>query len=158
MAQSGSHFDRLLQHHLQERQAAHLLRSRRTVKPIDAVHVEIDGRHCVNFCSNNYLGLTRHPKIRLAVEEAIRTHGVGSGAAGLITGHSDLHASAEVAIAQWKKTQSSVLLSSGYQANHAAIQTLARMSRQLMQRQVHITPVSSETGAGLFLCRDGVKK
>ena len=42
---------------------SHLLRERRVVRPIDAAHVEIDGRVCVNFCSNNYLGLTHHRRL-----------------------------------------------------------------------------------------------
>src|SRR5271168_2400013 len=81
-----------------------LLRKRRVVRPIDATHVEIDGRVCVNFCSNNYLGLTHHPRVMEAMRKSIEANGVGAGAAGLISGYSPQHASAETAIARLKGT------------------------------------------------------
>jgi 8-amino-7-oxononanoate synthase len=104
-----------------------LLRERRVVKPIDAVHVEIDGRTCVNFCSNNYLGLTHHPRLISAMWDSCQS--TGAGAAALISGFTPHHAAAEKAIAAWKSTQSAVLLPSGYQANHAAVQTLAALGK-----------------------------
>jgi 8-amino-7-oxononanoate synthase len=102
---------------------AKLYRQPRIVRPIDATHVEIDGRSLVNFASNNYLGLTHHPKVVSAVRDA-----VGSGAAPLITGYTPSHASAERTVATWKQTGAAVLLPSGYQANLAAVQTLAAMA------------------------------
>ncbi|HTW95477.1 MAG TPA: 8-amino-7-oxononanoate synthase [Tepidisphaeraceae bacterium] len=130
MARISSQYEQLLLQQLQARQDAGLLRSRRIVKPIDSVHLEIDGRPCVNFCSNDYLGLTHHPRLIAAIERALHTHGAGSGAAGLISGFGPLHAEAEKTIAQWKKMQSCVLLPSGYQANCAAIQTLSALIKQ----------------------------
>src|SRR4051794_5223451 len=97
-------------------------RQRQAVAPIDATHLGIDGREYVNFASNNYLGLTHHPRIRAAIESAVASFGAGSGAAGLITGYTDLHVRAEAALASWKGTEAAVLLPSGYQANFAAIQ------------------------------------
>lgn len=106
-----------------------LLRHRRVVRPIDAVHVEIDGRVCVNFCSNNYLGLTHHPRVVGALRTGAEEFGAGAGAAGLISGFSPQHAATEAAIARWKSTEAAVLLPSGYQANLAAVQTLAALGR-----------------------------
>jgi 8-amino-7-oxononanoate synthase len=106
-----------------------LLRSRRIVRPIDAAHVEIDGRVCVNFCSNDYLGLTHHPKLVGAMRKEAEVSGAGAGAAPLISGYSPQHAATETAIARWKQTESAVLLPSGYQANLAAIQTLAALGK-----------------------------
>jgi len=108
---------------------SHLLRQRRVARPIDAAHVEIDGRVCVNFSSNNYLGLTHHPRLAGAMRKATETLGAGAGAAPLISGYSPAHAAAESAIARWKETESAVLLPSGYQANLAAIQTLAALGK-----------------------------
>jgi len=104
------------------------LRIRRPVKVLDACHVEIDGQRLVNFASNNYLGLTHHPRVIAAFQSAVQMYGTGSGAAALITGHSELHASAERAIAAWKGTESAVLLGSGYVANLAAVQMLSAVS------------------------------
>ena len=122
-------FDSLLKDELSRLDELHQLRQRRIVKPIDAVRVEIDGRTCINFCSNNYLGLTHHRRVIAALKFAAETFGAGAGAAGLISGFSPQHAAAEVAIAQWKGTESAILLPSGYQANHAAIQTLAALGK-----------------------------
>ena len=116
--------ERVLKAALESRRAQHLERRRRVVTPIDAVHVEIDGRRLVNFCSNNYLGLTHHPKVMEAVATATRDHGAGAAASGLISGYTAAHASAEAALAAWKGTDAAVLLPSGYQANHAAVQTV----------------------------------
>ncbi len=123
-APSGS-WDRLLQGDLAEVRAADLYRVRQLVRPLDAVHVEIAGRRLVNFASNNYLGLTHHPHVINALTRCARRDGAGSGAASLISGWTPAHASAEARLARWKGVESAVLLSSGYQANHAAIQTIA---------------------------------
>ncbi len=122
-------FSDALRHALSKRQASDLLRKRRLITPIDAVHVEIDGRPFTNFASNNYLGLTHHPKIVAAVHNANTHLGLGSGASALITGHTPAHAAAEASIAQWKSAQAAVLLPSGYQATHAAIQTFAALAK-----------------------------
>lgn len=122
-------FDSLLDDELSRLGAAHLLRKRRIVKVIDAVNVEIDGRVCVNFCSNNYLGLTHHPRVVAALCKSAESCGAGAGAAALISGYSPQHAEAESAIARWKGTESALLLPSGHQANLAAIQTLAAIGK-----------------------------
>src|SRR3954465_9005759 len=98
--------DHILSAALAARRDANLLRTRQVVRPLDAVHVEIDGRRLVNFSSNNYLGLTHHPKILRAITEAARDAGGGAAASGLISGYTDRHASAEAALAKWKGTES----------------------------------------------------
>jgi 8-amino-7-oxononanoate synthase len=120
--------DRLITSLLEDRRAAGRLRQLTPVQALDATHVQIGDRQFVNFCSNNYLGLSRHPRIIAAVESALRETGWGSGAAGLICGHTPLHESAQRALVKWKQTEAAILLPSGYQANHAAVQTLAALS------------------------------
>jgi 8-amino-7-oxononanoate synthase len=104
-----------------------LLRRRQIVHSLDATHIEFEGKRYVNFASNDYLGLTHHPKMISAVRSAAQQFGVGSGAAALISGYTTEHAVAEREIAQWKHMQSAILLPSGYQANLAAVQTLGAM-------------------------------
>lgn len=126
MALTAGDLDQLIATELGERGKAHQLRARRAVEAISATRLRIDGREYVNFASNNYLGLTHHPQIidaaRTAAEE-----GVGAGAAALITGYTVAHLACEATVARWKGTGGAVLLPSGYQANHAAIQTLAAL-------------------------------
>jgi 8-amino-7-oxononanoate synthase len=130
LSQSAIKLDQLIASLLSERQAAGQLRQSRTVRPLDATHIEVTGRQCVNFCSNNYLGPNRHPRLLAAAEGAMRKAGFGSGAAALICGQTEFHSSAERALARWKKTPSAVLLPSGYQANHAAVQTFSAIAQR----------------------------
>lgn len=144
-----------LEEALNERYSAGLLRQRRPVQPIDATHVQIDGLRFINFASNNYLGLTHHPRLVEAVVQAAQQYGTGAGAAALISGYTDLHAQAEQALADWKRTEAAVLLPSGYQANHAAIQALAsatesigRPIRFLLDKLSHASLIDAVRGAG----------
>lgn len=114
----------LLQDDLNERSQCLQLRSRRALEQIDPVQVRIDGKTYVNFCSNNYLGLTHHPAL---LEAMRRSPAVGSGAAGLISGYSIELQQAENELASWKGYEASIILPSGYQSNLAAIQTLASL-------------------------------
>jgi 8-amino-7-oxononanoate synthase len=127
-AQSGQ-WERWIADELELVRSSDRHRSRQLVRPLDAVHVEIDGRRLVNFASNNYLGLTHHPAVIDALREAATSHGAGSGAAALISGYTPAHASAEGTLARWKGTQAAVLLPSGYQANLAAVQTIAAIAQ-----------------------------
>ncbi len=122
--------EQLINDDLAQRAAAHQLRRRRVLEIISPTRVRLDGVEYINFASNNYLGLTHHPRLIEAGRAALESAGAGSGAAGLITGHSAYHESAERAIAAWKGTQGAVILPSGYQANLAAIQTLAALNHR----------------------------
>src|ERR1700722_5503943 len=97
--------DPLLDAEFSRRQVTGRLRTRQVIKPIDSTHVEIRGRVLTNFCSNNYLGLTHHPRVIAALKAAADQSGAGAGAAGLISGYTPQHASAESAIAALKNTQ-----------------------------------------------------
>lgn len=144
-------WDRLVRQRLSRLEADHLHRRRRVVRPLDATHVEIDGRTYVNFASNNYLGLSHHPRVLEAAADALRLDGAGAGASPLVTGHGPAHASAERRIAQWKGTEAAVLLPSGYQANVAAVQTLAAVGgdvRFLLDKLVHASLVDAARVTG----------
>jgi 8-amino-7-oxononanoate synthase len=121
-------FFSLLQSSLDQRRSDVTFRSRRPVTILDSTHVEIDGRRLINFASNNYLGLTHHPLVHRAFERTAKSSGVGSGAAPLITGHSEHHALAERTLADWKQSENAVLLASGYTANLAAVQMLGSVA------------------------------
>src|SRR4051812_35719671 len=73
-------------------------RTRRIVRAIDSTHIEVDGKRCVNFASNDYLGLSFHAAIREAATRFVRDEHLGSGASPLVTGYGPRHASAEAAL------------------------------------------------------------
>jgi len=80
-----------------------------------------DRRTVVNLSSNNYLGLTTHPRLREAALEATRTLGVGSGSVRTIAGTMDVHMELERRLAAFKKTEAVVVFQSGFAANAGTV-------------------------------------
>jgi 8-amino-7-oxononanoate synthase len=87
--------------------------------------LSIDGRHVINFSSNNYLGLADHPLLQRAAARATAEHGFGAGASRLIAGNLTVHRMLELKISEWKRTDAALLFNSGYHANVGMIQGLA---------------------------------
>ncbi len=83
-----------------------------------------DGRKVINLSSNNYLGLTTHPKLRQRAVEAIEKYGVGSGAVRTIAGTMTLHLALEEKIARFKGVEASVVFQSGFTANAGTVQAI----------------------------------
>lgn len=96
-----------------------LRRRRRTARRLahDTAEIELDGRRCIDFCSNDYLGLSAHPRVTGAFIEAAREHGVGARASHLITGHQYPHDALEEALAAHTGRERALLFSTGYMAN-----------------------------------------
>src|SRR5947208_9725653 len=80
-----------------------------------------DGREVINLASNNYLGLTTHPKLREAALEGTRRYGVGSGAVRTISGTMSIHMQLEERIARFKNVEASVVFQSGFAANSGTV-------------------------------------
>jgi 8-amino-7-oxononanoate synthase len=136
-----------------------LRRRRRTVRRLsaDTADIELDGLSCVDFCSNDYLGLSAHPRVTEAFIEAARVHGVGARASHLITGHQTEHAALEEELADFTGRERAILFSTGYMANlglasalvkkggtvygdrlnHASLIDAGRMSRALLHHYPH---------------------
>jgi 8-amino-7-oxononanoate synthase len=107
----------------------HLRRTRRTVEafpvPDSRAEVVVNGKRLVDFCSNDYLGLARHPAIATAMGECAAQAGCGTGAAHLVTGHGTEHQRLEEELAEFTGRERALLFSTGYMANLAAVSTLA---------------------------------
>src|ERR1700734_3398946 len=80
-----------------------------------------DGKRVINLASNNYLGLTTHPKLREAALEATRKFGVGSGAVRTIAGTMKIHMDLEEKIAHFKNVEACVVFQSGFAANAGTV-------------------------------------
>ncbi|HUO60755.1 MAG TPA: glycine C-acetyltransferase [Candidatus Acidoferrales bacterium] len=83
-----------------------------------------DGRRVINLASNNYLGLTTHPKLREAALEATRKLGVGSGAVRTIAGTMRIHMELEEKIARFKNVEACVVFQSGFTANAGTVSAI----------------------------------
>ncbi len=93
----------------------------RVLEDEQAPECTFDGKHVINLASNNYLGLTTHPKLREAALEATRQYGVGSGAVRTIAGTMKIHMELEEKIARFKNVEASVVFQSGFTANSGTV-------------------------------------
>ena len=132
-----------------------------------AAESRFDGKDVINLASNNYLGLTTHPKLIEAAIEATRKYGAGSGAVRTISGTMDLHMQLEERIARFKNVEACVVFQSGFAANagtvaavltpedhiisdelnHASIIDGCRLSRA----KIHVFPHKDHAAAGGIL-------
>ncbi|HKX98998.1 MAG TPA: 8-amino-7-oxononanoate synthase [Steroidobacteraceae bacterium] len=96
-----------------------LRRRRRSVRRLahDTAEIELDGRRCIDFCSNDYLGISAHPRVVAALVAAATEHGVGARASHLVTGHQQAHDALEEALAAHTGRERALLFSTGYMAN-----------------------------------------
>ncbi len=101
-----------------------LYRSRRVIDSPQSVHLQLNGKAVINFCSNDYLGLANHPAIVQAFKNAADRYGVGSGSAHLICGHSTAHHALEDELAAFTGRERALLFSTGYMANIGVINAL----------------------------------
>jgi glycine C-acetyltransferase len=84
----------------------------------------VDGKKVLMFCSNNYLNLSNHPKLKEAAIEAIQSHGAGSGSVRPIAGNMDLHVELEKRLAKFKDAEASLVYQTGFAANSGLIPQL----------------------------------
>ncbi|MGA1995302.1 MAG: glycine C-acetyltransferase [Bryobacteraceae bacterium] len=96
----------------------------RILESASAAMSRFDGKEVINLASNNYLGLTTHPKLREAALEAVRRYGVGSGAVRTISGTMKLHMQLEERIAAFKNVEASVVFQSGFAANAGTVSAI----------------------------------
>jgi 8-amino-7-oxononanoate synthase len=111
---------------LSELKALGLHRRTRLVSGPQGPHVVLDGKPVLLLCSNNYLGLADHPRVREAAAEAAMRWGVGAGASRLVSGTMTVHRRLEERLAAFKGRQSALLFGSGFLANAGVIAALAR--------------------------------
>ena len=173
-----------LHDHLEQWRAEGTYQRLRILESESAAQSRFDGRQVINLASNNYLGLTTHPKLREAALEATRKYGVGSGAVRTIAGTMKIHMELEERIARFKNVEACVVFQSGFAANagtvsailgkedfiisdalnHASIIDGARLSRakilvfehkNVAQAEERLASVTSEPGKKLIIT-DGV--
>jgi 8-amino-7-oxononanoate synthase len=111
---------------LDELKASGLQRRTRLVSGPQGPHVLLDGKPVLLLCSNNYLGLADHPRVREAAADAAMRWGVGAGASRLVSGTMTIHRRLEERLAAFKGREAALLFGSGYLANMGTIAALAR--------------------------------
>ena len=126
-----------LQTDLEARSVAGLYRTRRVLPGPQSVEAVVDGRRCVSFCSNDYLGLANHPAVAAAMKAGIDRYGVGGGASHLVNGHSAAHHELEEALADFVGRPRAVLFSTGYMANLGAVSALMRKGDVVLEDRLN---------------------
>jgi 8-amino-7-oxononanoate synthase len=114
-----------LEQRLAELESDGLRRRLRTVEGPQGAQVLLDGRPVLMLCSNNYLGLADHPRLRRAAADAALRLGTSAGASRLISGTMSIHAELEARLAELKGKPAALLFGSGYLANAGTIAALA---------------------------------
>ncbi len=142
-----------------------LLRRRRILEGPQGMRVQVDGKVCTSYCSNDYLGLANHPDLIEAACLGARRFGVGAGASHLLCGHGSAHEAAEKALAEFVGLPAALLFSTGYMANigavsilagrndaifcdrlnHASLNDAALLSRAKLRRYPHLDMVALES-------------
>ena len=114
-----------LQNELQSIRVAGLYKNERLiVSPQDAVIRLASGQEVLNFCANNYLGLSNHPKLIQAASDALKTHGYGMSSVRFICGTTDLHKTLELKIAEFFGTEDTILYAACFDANGGIFEPL----------------------------------
>ncbi|NDD34970.1 MAG: glycine C-acetyltransferase [Flavobacteriia bacterium] len=114
-----------LQQELQAIQEQGLFKRERIIaSPQDAVITLTDGSEVLNFCANNYLGLSSHPKVLEAAHAALETHGFGMSSVRFICGTQDIHKTLEQKIAQFLHTEDTILYAAAFDANGGVFEPL----------------------------------
>jgi glycine C-acetyltransferase len=96
----------------------------RVLEDEQRAHTTFDGRSVVNLSSNNYLGLTTHPRLRERAMRALERYGVGTGSVRTIAGTMSIHVELERRLAEFKQTEATVVFQSGFTANAGTVSAL----------------------------------
>ena len=124
--QGTTHHDPLafLAREIEDLKAKHLFRPLRVMSSAQGPTCVIDGREVISLSSNDYLGLTHHPRLRKAALDAVGVYGVGAGAVRTIAGTMALHEELEAKLAEFKGTEAVLTFQSGFTANTGVIPTI----------------------------------
>lgn len=131
-----------------------LRRQLRTVEMTDGGRLTIDGKSLINFSSNNYLGLARHPHVLEAVKQVLDHWGVGATASRLISGTTVIHQDLERALAAYLQREAALVAPAGYMTNLAVITSLiSDGDAAIVDRLCHASLIDAVrlSGARLFV-------
>ncbi len=118
-----------IQQHLQEeleaiRESGLFKKERIITSPQEAVIQLESGEEVINFCANNYLGLSNHPEVVQAAKDALDSHGFGMSSVRFICGTQDIHKKLEAAIAEYYQTEDTILYAAAFDANGGLFEPL----------------------------------
>lgn len=134
---AAQRLDATLRDELETLKSRQLYRLRRIVEGPQQTELVLDGVHCLNFSSNDYLGLAAHPVLASAVRAALDSYGVGAGAAHLVTGHTRAHHALEEELAAFTGRPRALLFSTGYMANLGVASALLKRGDSVFEDRLN---------------------
>jgi glycine C-acetyltransferase len=139
-----------LQQELQEIKDAGLYKTERTITTPQAAEIStLEGGDVLNFCANNYLGLSSHPEVIEAAIETIRTHGFGLSSVRFICGTQDIHKELERKIAEFLGTEDSILYAAAFDANGGLFEPLLGAEDAIISDELNHASIID----GIRLCK-----
>lgn len=138
-----------LQKELNEIKSAGLSKQERIITSPQGAEITVNGKTVLNFCANNYLGLSSHPKVIEAAKEAIDTHGYGMSSVRFICGTQDLHKTLEQKISTFLGTEDTILYAAAFDANGGVFEPLFNEQDALISDELNHASIID----GVRLCK-----
>ncbi|CAN5452626.1 glycine C-acetyltransferase [soil metagenome] len=138
-----------LQKELEEIKSAGLYKQERIISTPQGAEITANGKAVLNFCANNYLGLSSHPKVIEAAKKAIDSHGYGMSSVRFICGTQDIHKELEEKISQFLGTENTILYAAAFDANGGVFEPLLNENDALISDELNHASIID----GVRLCK-----
>ncbi len=139
----------VLEKELKEIKEAGLYKQERIITTPQAADITANGKEVINFCANNYLGLSSHPEVIKAAHRAIDTHGYGMSSVRFICGTQDIHKELEQKIASFLGTEDTILYAAAFDANGGVFEPLLNEQDALISDELNHASIID----GIRLCK-----
>ncbi len=139
----------VLQKELEEIKSAGLYKQERIISSPQGADIIANGKPVINFCANNYLGLSSHPKVIEAAKKAIDTHGYGMSSVRFICGTQDIHKELEAKISSFLGTEDTILYAAAFDANGGVFEPLLNEQDAIISDELNHASIID----GVRLCK-----
>src|SRR5579872_119772 len=134
---------------LEEIKASGLFKTERVISSPQGAEIEVAGRKVLNFCANNYLGLSSHPKVIEAAKKTIDSHGYGMSSVRFICGTQDIHKELEQKISKFLATEETILYAAAFDANGGVFEPLLNEQDAIISDELNHASIID----GVRLCK-----
>lgn len=142
-------FVQRIKEELQSIEEAGLFKKERVITSEQGPEILVNGKKVLNFCANNYLGLSSHPKVIQAAHEAIDSHGYGMSSVRFICGTQDIHKTLERKIAEFLGTEDTILYAAAFDANGGVFEPLFGQEDAIISDELNHASIID----GIRLCK-----
>lgn len=138
-----------LENELKEIEVSGLFKKERIITSSQAAEIKVNGKTVLNFCANNYLGLSAHPKVIEAAHQTIESHGYGMSSVRFICGTQDLHKTLEKKISEFLGTEDTILYAAAFDANGGVFEPLFNEEDAIISDELNHASIID----GIRLCK-----